>query len=272
MKPSDKLQIIIACHKECDVPKDPAYLPLHVGCEGKPPIGFAGDNAGDNISIKNPVYCELTGLYWAWKNLDSDYYGLVHYRRFLTVRSKSFCKTHPLDECVLSGKKAMSILKDKRIILPKRREYYIENLYSHYAHTFDGRHLKLTRRIIAAYHPDYLDSFDSIMNSTSGYMFNMFIMERSLADDYCSWLFDILFKLEKKIDTTDLSDFQMRYAGRVAERLFNVWLLYNIRSLKIKSSDISEIPWFYTGNVNMFKKATSFLGAKFFNKKYEESF
>jgi len=69
-----------------------------------------------------------------------------------------------------------------------------------------------------------------------------------------------------------LSDFQMRYAGRVAERLFNVWLLYNIRSLKIKSSDISEIPWFYTGKVNMFKKATSFLGAKFFNKKYEESF
>ena len=64
MKPSDKLQIIVACHKECDYPKDPVYLPLHVGCEGKASIGLTGDNSGDNISKKNPVFCELTGLYW----------------------------------------------------------------------------------------------------------------------------------------------------------------------------------------------------------------
>lgn len=272
MTPSDKLKIIVACHKECDYPHDPAYLPLHVGAEGKPSIGLQGDNTGDNISIKNPVFCELTGLYWAWKNLDCDYIGLVHYRRYLTVMPKNYCKTHSLDECVLSGRRAFHILKNKKLILPRRREYYIENLYSHYAHTFDGEHLIITRRIISVKYPEYLESFDLVMNSTSGYMFNMFVMKKELLYDYCSWLFDILFTLEKRIDTSDLSEFQKRYAGRVAERLFNVWLLFQIRNLNIASSDISEIPWFYKGKVNHIKKVTSFLGAKFLKKKYEESF
>ena len=272
MVSTDSLKIIVACHKECDYPSDPAYLPLHVGCEGKPSFGLQGDDTGDNISKKNPVFCELTGLYWAWKNLECDNIGMVHYRRYLTIMSRSFCKSHPLDECVLSGRRARNILKDHRLILPKRREYYIENLYSHYAHTFEGNHLKKTRKIISSFYPDHLESFDMVMNSTSGYMFNMFVMRSELLDDYCSWLFDILFRLEKKIDVSGLSDFQKRYAGRVAERLFNVWLLYNIRSRKIKDTEIFEIPWFYKGKVNKLKKITSFLGAKFLNKKYEESF
>lgn len=38
-------------------------------------MGYIGDNTGDNISLRNPNYCELTGLYWAWKNLKCDYIG-----------------------------------------------------------------------------------------------------------------------------------------------------------------------------------------------------
>ena len=269
---ADNTKIIIACHKECELPDDPVYLPLHVGCEGKPPIGLEGDNTGDNISEKNPVFCELTGLYWAWKNLDCDYYGLVHYRRYLTVKSKHFCKKHAINEWALSGRSVKKLLKGHKIILPKKREYYIENLYSHYSHTFDGTHLKIAGSIISSICPEYKECFDTVMNSTSGYMFNMFIMEKSLADDYCRWLFRILFLLEKKVDSTTLSDFEKRYAGRVAERLFNVWLLYKVRNLAVRSSDIIEIPWHYAGDVNIFKKAAGFLGAKFFNKKYEESF
>ena len=40
------------------------------------------DNDGENISSKNPMYCELTAQYWAWKNADADYYGFCHYRRY----------------------------------------------------------------------------------------------------------------------------------------------------------------------------------------------
>lgn len=78
------IKIIIAAHKKYWMPTDPVYLPVHVGAEGKASIGYTPDNTGDNISSKNPHFCELTGLYWAWKNLDADYLGLVHYRRYFT--------------------------------------------------------------------------------------------------------------------------------------------------------------------------------------------
>ena len=76
--------IVVATHKKYRMPKDPLYLPVHVGAEGKKDakgrpldFGYQKDNEGDNISLKNPRYCELTGVYWAWKNLESDYIGLV---------------------------------------------------------------------------------------------------------------------------------------------------------------------------------------------------
>ena len=68
------------------MPKDEMYLPVHVGAEGKDDIGYQKDNTRDNISVKNPFFCELTGLYWAWKNLDADYIGLAHYRRHFTSK------------------------------------------------------------------------------------------------------------------------------------------------------------------------------------------
>ena len=79
---------MIAAHKPYWMPEEPCYLPVHVGRALHPDIdlGFAGDDTGDNISAKNPHYCELTALYWAWKNLAADYIGLVHYRRYFTRR------------------------------------------------------------------------------------------------------------------------------------------------------------------------------------------
>lgn len=68
------------------MPDDKIYMPLHVGREGKSDLGYQGDNTGDNISLKNANYCELTGLYWAWKNLNADYIGLVHYEGILLIK------------------------------------------------------------------------------------------------------------------------------------------------------------------------------------------
>ena len=90
-----KVTVVVATHKPYGMPADPLYLPLHVGAEGKESIGFAGDNTGEHISAKNPQFCELTGLYWAWKNLDADHLGLVHYRRYFGSPKKTKATPSP---------------------------------------------------------------------------------------------------------------------------------------------------------------------------------
>lgn len=50
------IKILIAAHKQYWMPKDPVYLPLHVGAEGKPDLGYTKDNTGDNISAKKPQF------------------------------------------------------------------------------------------------------------------------------------------------------------------------------------------------------------------------
>ena len=57
------------------------------------PEGVYQDNQGDNISSLNKSYCELTTQYWAWKNMQADYYGFCHYRRFFSFSEKKIKET-----------------------------------------------------------------------------------------------------------------------------------------------------------------------------------
>ena len=75
---SKTYRIIVATHKRFQMPEDKdLYIPIQVGSEGKEDLGYQPDNQGVHISYLNPYYCELTGLYWAWKNLECDWYITV---------------------------------------------------------------------------------------------------------------------------------------------------------------------------------------------------
>ena len=124
-----------------------------------------GDNEGENISIKNPYFCELTGLYWAWKNLPNDYLGLIHYRRFFTTKGCFERKNQPLDNLYLTHKEASDLLADYDVIVPSKRNYYIETLYSHYANTLHAEHLDITREIISEKCGEYLSAGKRFSNS-----------------------------------------------------------------------------------------------------------
>lgn len=263
---SKDVKIIIAAHKPFNVPKDrEMYLPIHVGSYGKDSIGFQRDDEFDNISSKNPYYCELTGLYWAWKNLDNDYIGLVHYRRYFAKKNKKYSENLKIDEIILDKEDVSKFLDENDVIVPKKRKYYIESLYSHYAHTFDARHLDITRELISKQCPEYLTSFEKVMQQRSGYMFNMFIMKKELLNEYLTWLFPILDNLFEQVPVENLTPFEARLFGRVSERLFNVWLDY-------KKIVPKEVPFVYLEKINYINKAKSFLEAKFFGKKYGQSF
>ena len=239
-----KVSVIVATHKKYKMPKDKMYLPLHVGKEGKDSIGFRGDNSGKNISKKNPYFCELTGLYWAWKNLKDDYIGLAHYRRHFKgtkVNKKDLVNS------VLTLRDADVIFENTDIILPKKRKYYIENLYSHYDHTMYIEPLNITRNIIKEKYPKYIKEFDKLKKRTSAHMFNMFIMKKDKLNEYCTWLFDILFELEKRVDVSQYDSFHARFYGRVSELLLDVWINTN-------NYEYMEVPVISMEKVNWWKK------------------
>lgn len=261
--------IIVAAHKAYPMPSDPLYLPVQVGAAGREPLpGFIPDNTGAHISSLNPGFCELTGLYWAWKNLDAAYLGLAHYRRHFSLRRLG---KDPFND-VLRQAELAPLLKKYSVFVPQKRRYYIETLYSHYAHTHYAAHLDMTRQIIRQSCPTYLSAFDRVAKRRWGYMFNMMILRRDLLDDYCGWLFAILFALRKQLDGPSLSAFQGRLYGRVSEILFNVWLEYQVMSGRIRASDIRELPCIHMEKVNWLKKGSAFLKAKFLHQRYEGSF
>ncbi len=272
------ITIIVATHKEYRMPDDPMYLPLHVGAEGKTDpegnpldFGYAKDNTGDNISTLNPSFCELTGLYWAWKNLVSDYIGIVHYRRHFGHR-KSPDPFHN----ILAYHQIQPFLGKIKVFVPKKRRYFIESLYSHYKHTHYIEPMDETRRIISDLYPDYLSCFDKVVHRTRGYMFNIMILDKEMLNEYCSWLFTILFELQKRMEGNEIvqqfTEFQSRFYGRIGEIIFNVWLERQMQTGRIKKDEIREIPIIHIGEINWWKKGNAFLKAKFTGKKYEASF
>lgn len=244
-------KIIVISHKDYWMPDDGIYLPVFVGSAPDMPEGLVRDNTGDNISEKNLNYCELTGLYWAWKNLDADYLGLAHYRRHFSIKKNRNDKRG----CVLTGKQLEPILADTDVVLPKPRNYFIETNYSQYVHAHHAEDLDTTREIISEIYPEYLNAYDTSMDRTMGHRFNMFIMKRELSDAYCTWLFEILFELEKRLDISCYSKNDARVFGFVGERLLDVWLKTN--EIKYR-----ELPWVFMEDQNRLKKGSAFVMRK----------
>lgn len=255
--------ILVATHKEYRMPSDSLYLPIHVGkALSSASLPYIGDNTGDHISEKNPYYCELTALYYAWKNLTADYIGLAHYRRHFTTKKPLLL---PKDKFpyILTSEEATSLLTVHDILLPRKRNYFIETGYSQYIHSHPAEGLDKTREIIHALYPDYDAAFEQVLNSTKAHRFNMFVMKKSLLDDYCTWLFSILFELEKVLDISSYDSYNKRVYGFIAERLLDVYLVKNNLAYK-------ELHVMFMEQEHWIKKGTAFLKRKFTFQKTEK--
>lgn len=247
-----RVAIIVASHKPYWMPDDDIYIPLQVGSVDRPPIaGFRRDDAGEQISARNPSFCELTGLYWAWKNVEADYIGLVHYRRHFAGAFRFDKKLR-----VAERKTIEHALSRADMILPAKRRYFVETNYSHYIHAHHEQDLTLTRNILEERWPDYLPAWDSVMRRRSGHRFNICVMKKPLLDAYASWLFDILFTLEQRLDTSGYTGLDARVFGLVSERLLDIWLARNpVRTAELPIVNLEPQHWP--------KKIAAFLRRKF---------
>lgn len=258
-----KVKIMVAAHKKFPMPEDKElYLPVLVGAVNnyKPGIDYQRDDDGENISDKNPNYNELTAVYWAWRNLDSDVeaVGLVHYRRLFSLTKK-----RTLGD-VLTKEETDQLLESNSAILPTKRKYYIETMYSHYVHSHKKEPLDVTRNVLKQLYPEYVFYFDKVMNSKSAHMFNMFVMKRKVFDEYAEWLFDVLGNVEQLIDISNYSKQEARVFGYISELLLDVWIYKN----KI---DYKEIPWIQLGDRKLIAKYASFLGRKILPNKVKST-
>lgn len=257
----------VAAHRPYRMPEDPAYLPIHVGAALNPGAcpGFQPDDEGESISRLNASYSELTGLYWLWRNVDADVKGLVHYRRLLGSPDAARRRAEDPFDRVATGEELRSLVEAKGVVLAKRRNYYIETVYDHYSHTFDGSQFDACRGVLSDMCPEYVPAWDRLMRSRSAHIYNMFAMRADLFDSYCAWLFPVLDELARRVDSSRMTPFEARWPGRVSERLLDPWL-------EVDGVGYVELPVVSPEPVDWPSKIRGFLAAKFLGKKYEKSF
>lgn len=208
----EETKIYIATHKKFSPPPNSIYIPISTKSDRN--IPYIKDNTGDNISIKNPYYSELTVLYWIFKNEFCKYIGLVHYHRY-------FYK-----ENYITKEEINNILNKYDFIVP----YPIDlkpNVFYQYAKSHYKNDLILACEEIIRKDPSYKDAIRKVLNDQKFYMCNLFITNRELLNDYLSFLFPILFSLEEKIPYLNYSIYNQRVFGFLAERIFNIYLCKN---------------------------------------------
>lgn len=254
-KRTDKVKIFVSYHKDGEILKSDILTPIHVGAaKSGVKLDMQRDDEGDNISAKNDKYCELTAQYWAWKNVEADYYGFMHYRRHFAFREipnpiglGGVTVLPRIDEeykkhIGLSDNEIYACIKDYDVILPipvdasawgtLSNEVQFSSLENLHAVDFD-----LTCRTVLERYPEYEEAVAEFRNGSATYWYNMFIMRKEIFCDYCEWLFSILEHTEPKIDFTYFSEQEMRTLAFMAERLLSVYMIKLLKDrpdLKVK--------------------------------------
>lgn len=261
---SREVKIFSVSHCRNPLPVSDFITPIQVGRKaGIQDLGYLSDDTGNHISEKNPTHCELTALYWIWKNLDTfpeNYIGLCHYRRYFILgpkestisQVKRFIRRYallektepqssykrPLEEPYLHWvldpkfpKQVSKLLKKADVILPRRQlvgmnEGVPMNAHAQYNSIHVPHDWELLRAVVIRQHPECTKAFDDFFNqATRLSFFNMFIASKEMLSKYCAWLFQILEELEPLIPIKE-DPYQRRVFGFMAERLLNFYVHY----------------------------------------------
>ena len=243
-----KLTIFISHRKDLpsEIVSNDIFLPFSCGSYFTKKLWSSNlnrDDVGENISDLSPYYSELTVQYWAWKNLEAEYYGLFHYRRFLSftdernvaLDSWSNVVEKQLTEEALRKHKLLDInfLKDEikkyDAILPipvnlKNNNY--ESVRSQYCKASMFLHeddLNILEDVIKELYPNYLPYFYKYFNGEKAIFCNLFIMKKDLFFEYSEFVFSVLKAFRQKKDISLYSIEEARVLGHLGERLLGVF-------------------------------------------------
>ena len=231
MVSSQNIKILLATHKQTSFPKNEFYLPVQAGrALTNVDLGIQGDNIGEHISFKNETHCELTVLYWAWKNIACDIIGLCHYRRYidcsdsLTMSPVRHVKT--VDNVPpFSSIKVTRLLHQYDILLPAltlhRKSIAEEYMESHIKEDMD-----IATNVLGEMHPSYIKTWKRFLRGNAIHHYNMFITKKATFDVYMSWLTPIIDEIERRVKLSDYP-YQRRTLAFLSERLMNLYFLHN---------------------------------------------
>lgn len=261
-----KLKIYVSHRVDLETAQipDSIYVPVRCGAIfDKANSLIAGDDTGDNISQKKAQYSELTVLYWAWKNKisESDYIGLCHYRRFLSANKDSsdwgrgehcngclctdYLDQNTVDKFLLDEKSILNEIDGYDAVFVKPIDLQKYNLNSNYEalskapfwHNMD--YIDKALEILKKKYPEMSDvAHKYLFNYRYSYLYNCFVMKRQLLDDFCNWIFDILFELENWVDVKTSPEKMYRTLGTIAEHFLGIWVLWVLQ----KGYKVNELP------------------------------
>ena len=245
------VRIFVSTHKPAQFFESDILQPVQVGAvrSGNTPIGCAFmDSTGDNISHLNPMYCELTTQYWAWKNCDAEYYGFCHYRRYFDFGSERheenawgeimwpYIDEKSQREFGLDDENIARAIEGYDVITTEFKDLrdFPADYETPLEHYDAAPHLRIedlerTMDILKEMHPDYAEDVDEFLNGNTSCFCNMFIMRKKIFQDYCAWLFPIL---QRFMDETDMSHYDkemLRTPGHLSERLLNIFYRHHMR-------------------------------------------
>ena len=255
--------------KECRLINSSFYTNVRCGAvfdKNHKNDSIIGDDTGDNISLKRETYNELTVLYWAWKNQKADYIGLCHYRRFLSLaeavdNSKATSEHNAgcIEEMYIDDEllhKYNLIDRDSLVKLLSGTDAIFMQPISlqdyHLTSNFEAmkkapswhnmQDVELLIDIINKKYPEMKKiTYEYFYKYKYSFLYNCFIMRSDILNSFCSWLFDILFELEKMIDMSNYSQQKSRTLGTLAERMVGIWYLW----MKEKNYHIKNVPLLY---------------------------
>lgn len=244
------IKLFVCCHRPEQIAEHPLLVPVQVGAALSERLfpGFLYDNSGDHISTQNRRYCELTAQYWVWKNVQAEYCGFFHYRRYLYPDlhgKKLYCIKKSPDLLTLQRlgfDDFERVIAQYDLIAPMGENMY-QSVREHYAAAphHHGGDLALAERILLQRHPHMARAAEAYLSGSICYFGNLYIMKGPLFYQYCQWLFPILEEFDRQADVTGYGPQELRVDGYLAERLFGIYLTHIRHSGQLKVLELPRV-------------------------------